>query len=360
MKKRELIIVNSLCNLVLAVQLRETTLASDEVDLILGYGFLKDVYKSGKLDDVFSHVYFTNQQEYYSWSLVHFFKPKVALKTMLDCKDITIYDDIFFWNPDWIFYHFFKYYKQINHKVNWHIYGDAISQYLIDIPDNSLKYTTKDLKGNLLNFLDKLIWQVPLDIGTMNYDFYLFQPERFLTDKHKVHVEIPIICANGKFVSLLNDIWQYSYVPAKEKIIYLDTAREGQLDNDDILGVLSKLQDNFGKDNIIVKPHPRVDLSIYSPLDLNFMDKNIPWELFCMNGGLQNKIIVCEFSSAVCLPYYWFGLLTDTISVMDMIKLNDVCAPIEKRMLLDINENTKKVFLPKDANEMINKIKQIW
>ena len=358
MLNKKLIIVDSTCNLLLAVQLKRTVLSEDDVDLILGYTCLEERRNNKVLNRIFSDVFYFGQEKDYIWHISHLLSPGRAIKDMIGDDQPRKYSDIFFWNPDYFMYYFFKFYKIIHHSVKWHVYGDAISQYLADVPDIDPAFPEKMWMGRILNRIDWLFWKVPRgNIAKMHYDFYMFQPEKFFAVPQKEHKGIPTINAEDtRTVSLFNEIFNYRYEEIKEKVIYIDTARDGNVDSDEIIGVLRKIQQHIGKDNLVVKPHPRVDLSIYSQLDLNFLDKSIPWELYCMNGGLDGKVIACQFSSAVCLSYFWFNQFTELVSVMKFTKSDSTYGGIELNILKQIKEDTGKVFLPNSMEELMKDI----
>ena len=320
---KKLVIVNSTCNLILAIQLKLTILKNDDVDLILGYSMLKRVYEHHSINKIFNNVYYLAQDKEYHWNVFHFLFPKIAIKEMLKVKKVTIYSDIYFWNPDWFFYHYYKLYQHNKVSIKWHIYGDAICTYVTDVPGVDYKYNDKTIKGHILNEIDKRVWHVLYDMSYLQYDFYLFQKDAIQYKPSKKHVEIPPILNNADTVCLFNDIFDYHYNEVSEKMIFVDTARGGPIENEDVLKIIDMLIEDIGKDNFIVKPHPRMDMSLYGDRIFTSMTKDIPWELYCMNGGTDGKILICPWTSAIVIPFLWFGIMTDVI----LVKINLVDDP---------------------------------
>lgn len=345
----------------LAVQLKQTLLKNDNVDLILGYSCLKERRNNRTLHSLFCNVYYIDQNNDYKWNIIHFFFPGKALRNMLGGSQPKHYSDIYFWNPDWFFYYYYKYFRIVSHTVEWHVYGDAISQYFLDVPSIDPKFSEHDFIGRVLNRLDWMFWKVPQrNIEKLNYDFYMFQPSKFMRLSNRRHIAIPLIDANNKAeVDLLNKVFDYNYSQIDEKVIYIDTARDGQIDNNEVLQIIKKIQECVGTNELIVKPHPRVELGIYDTLDLAFLDKNTPCELFFLNGGLKNKVLICQFSSAVCLSYLWFGFISDLISTIKIVGSSSKDNEIFLEILKMIQSETNRVFIPDNEVEMINEIDKV-
>lgn len=339
----------------LAIQMKRTLLKDDETDLIMGYPCLSQRYKNPTLQNLFVKVLYFDQFADYHWRLNHFFSPTKALKSMFGDDQPQKYTDIYFWNPDWVFYYYYKLCRFSYNKVNWHVYGDAISQFFSEVPEIDSKFSEENWKGRLLNRMDWLIWGIPRgDIHKLKYDFFMFRPEKFIGIPSRKHIEIPIINGSDKkIVSLYNDIFEFDYKGIDGKIIYIDTARDGQINNSDIIEKISKLQQKFGEKNVIVKPHPRADMNIYSSLNVRFLDKDMPCELFFLNGGMTNKVIVCQFSSAVCLSFLLFGISTDIVSTIDFVHSSSKYIDISKKFLSIIQNETNRVSFPKNDAEML-------
>lgn len=316
----KLIIVNSVFNLLVAVQLRLTYLKDDEVDIIISdeTPSFHHLYNRNVLQNVFTNIYFAEVKKY-QVNKKKFFFPQYALSEILK-ESPKSYSDIFFWNPDFIIYNYYKWYKTINFKVIYHLYGDAMSSYILDAPDgnkNDGMYVGN--KKDILNFLDKWLFGYTR-IADLNYDYYIFKKEMFLKNTNRNLISIPTIdLKNKNILRLYNEIYDYHNYFINQKYIYLDTARDGYITNEDVLGILKILIEYLGRENIIVKPHPRVEEKIYMQLGIEVFDRNVPWEIYCMNNQMSNKIVFCSLTSAAVMPYILFEKKYEIVSVCDMI-----------------------------------------
>lgn len=356
----KLVIVNSVFNLMVAIQLRLTYLETDEVDLIISdeTPSFRQLYYRKVLENVFTNVYFAEVKEY-QVTKRKFFSPKYALSEILK-ESPKSYSDIFFWNPDFIIYNYYKWYKCIRKKVNFHLYGDAMSSYILDAPDgnrNEGMYTGN--KKNILNFLDKWLFGYTR-IADINYDYYIFMKEMFLKSTLRNLISIPTIDVNNKFVlELYNSIYEYKGYYINQKYIYLDTARDGYITDEDVLGILRVLIDYLGRDNIIVKPHPRVDEKIYLQLGIEIFDRNVPWEIYCMNNQVSDKIVFCSLTSAAVMPYILFGKEYEIVSVCDMIP-NTHPHLIDLRMIYEaVNRQEHNIKFISDRIGLIQYLEKI-
>ncbi len=314
-KKKVLIIVNTHFNLMLAIQLRRTILKDAEVDLFLGREALYKVYKRGKLNAVFNNVFLVDDYNH-KQTLRMFFFPKTFVKKTTQMNYIQ-YDAFFFWNLDWIIYNYFK--ASRSSKVEWHVYCDAVGGYLTDIPDGPPSYGNS-IHGKVLSALDRIIWKWrPID--QIEHDYYLFNPEYFLVKPTCEHKRIPSIDINDRaLIELLNEIWGYDFIPVKERVIYIDTGESAKVGDDSTYKSVVALAEMVGYDNIIIRPHPATRLDKYEFKDMHLMKSEYPFELFCLNGGLKNKLMVCNSSSAVLSLFVCFNMTPSVVTTISYIK----------------------------------------
>ncbi len=316
-KKKVLIIVNTHFNLMLAIQLRRTILIDDYVDLFLGREVLHKVYKRGRLNTVFNNVFFVDDYNH-KQTLKMFFFPKTFAKTVTQ-KDYIQYDEFFFWNLDWIIYNYFK--ASRFSKVKWHIYCDAVGGYLTDIPDGPPSYGSS-MHGKVLNILDRILWEWrPVD--QIEHDYYLFNPEYFLVKPTCEHKKIPSIDVNDRaLIQLLNEIWGYNHNPIKERVIYIDTGVEVRQGDNSTYQSVNLLAKTIGDENIIIRPHPATKMDVYEFRNMHLMNADYPFELFCLNGGLNDKLLVCNSSSAVLSLFVCFNMCPNVITTISYINYN--------------------------------------
>lgn len=311
--KRILFIVHTQFNLLLCMQIKKSMFPNEEAHIILANETLRNVFERGELKRIFQEVYYYKEYDHRQ-SLFGFFNPQYEISRIMKRKYIY-YTDIFFWNPDWIFYNFYKA-NCLNDKLKWHIYADAIGGYLTDVPDGFPTYGNS-VHSKILMFLDKKIWKCN-DILDLKRDYYISSPEFEQFIPTCEHISIPHFdVKDGAFVKLVNQIWGYEHRNYDEEIIYIDTGRGTVVDNETVNQSINTILSVVDKSNLLVKSHPSVDASVYTEKDLHFMKKDIPFELFALNGGLSGKTLICISSSAVLLQYVCFGNRPNVIATFE-------------------------------------------
>ena len=153
---------------------------------------------------------------------------------------------------------------------------------------------------------------------------------------------------------LLNLAFGYKEYRVKQKFIYLDTARNGFIKDEDVYNVLRYIVDCVGKDNLLIKPHPRNDLKFYERLGVELFDKDVPWEVFCLNNDISDKVIICEITSAAVMPYLLFDYQYRVISVLGMIPSTHPQKDLFIRLYNKINEKQKLVEFVENQSQLEN------
>jgi hypothetical protein len=351
------IIVNTMYQLMEAIQIRKSYLANDDVECILTDAmgeFGSTIFEKKKLASIFTDVSYGKLKEYHV-TIKKLLNPKMALKEITG-KEPVKYTDIFFWNNDLIAYNYYKWYSISKYKVKWHLYGDAMASYIFDSPDskNSAGWYSRDegVKAYVANFVDNLIFDFKR-FADLDYDYYIFKKNMFLKNTTRKLKDIPIIdINNSQTMEIYNEIYCYKGYKVKQKYIYLDTARDGYISDEDVLKIIQKFIDAIGKNNLIVKPHPRVDERIYLNLGVEIFDKDIPWEIYSMNNNLSDKAIICSFTSAAVLPYILYGMKYQIVSVGNLISNKSPNLDDMRYIFNKINEQADNIIFINNNREL--------
>lgn len=242
------------------------------------------------------------------------FYPENYLKRLLN-GELPLYSDIYFWNSEKNFYNFLKYYLKCGHSCKLHLYADAIGGYIKDQPDVNEKCRFwGGAKGIIYNFIDQHVFHI-FNVAGLDYDYYLFKPELFLKTSKRKLIRIPDI--TKKDVPILNEVFEFRYEGMEQKYIFLDTARERYFE--EVIQVICFIAEIVGKDQLAVKVHPRGNPKPYKKLGVKVMDDGIPWELYCMNGMDEQKVIIAPITSAAVLPFILMEKRYRVICVTDLI-----------------------------------------
>jgi hypothetical protein len=120
-------------------------------------------------------------------------------------------------------------------------------------------------------------------------------------------IEIPSPDENSDLFPLLNRIWNYQQIEiVKEKYIFL-TDSFASLKDDDIVEVALNVAEIVGKNNMIVKLHPRSkDKERFLENGFKLFPKcEFPFELYLKNNDCSNKILIARYTSSVLSGYIW-------------------------------------------------------
>lgn len=346
-RKRVLMLVCTQIQLMLVLQIRSKMLQNKEVDVILISKKLEAIYANQLLEAIFDKVYYVDDKKLKKWEMIiAFFNPGYAIKKYVSIQQ-EAYSDIFFWNPNWIYYYLYKYQYISNNFYKWHLISDACGSYVAETPEIRAMYPPRGL-GQLLNFIDVKIWKYG-KIEEQKYDIYLWNPE-YLVYKpvHKV-IAVPCIDIKEKdYILSLNRIFNYEHLPVEEDIIFLDTASDGAYDESVLVRIIDEVAQIAGDRRIAIKKHPRDTIEKYGLLRKNVrvIENNFAWELFCLNEGTGAKTIIGYLGSTLVLPYILFGLKQKVYVLNDIIPTSDLYPQISQRydLLLKRIENENDKF----------------
>ena len=166
-----------------------------------------------------------------------------------------------------------------------------------------LSYRTPASSSGLLSTLCKLrsLFRKP-NIRQCIESFYCFNPEIYTGDL--CPIAIPRI---DKENPKLRDSLEYIFLSDSkldtytQKYIFLSCIYD--IDGDAPIGELElakKIADTVGKENLLVKVHPRDDKSKYEAAGLT-VDKNssIPWEVVCIEQDFSQHVFITTLSGSI-------------------------------------------------------------
>ena len=294
--KRILMIVHTLYQLLNSINLRKTLLSDiDVVDIMVSdkTKYLNYLYKNKKLNDVFNKVYYADSSKLpknknsKTSNIKQIFNNTKNVKIMLGEK-LDVYDEIFFFNNNEIFYEIYKYQCKRNKNIKFHLYEEGVISYLRELP----KVYTKGKYTKLIKFIYNC------DLSYIDYDMYFYRPKLFVGDSNRDIKNIELIDVNNKsLVTSINNAFDFKGLTIKEKYIFFEEAFEFIDDIDEYMNLIDDIAKCVGYENFIVKRHPR-NTKQFPNSKIKLLNTNVSWEIFCINNNLDDKVLFTISSSA--------------------------------------------------------------
>lgn len=168
--------------------------------------------------------------------------------------------------------------------------------------------------------------------------------------------QLPLLDANDRtFMQAVNTLFDAHNLKDeyKEKIIFFEESYFADGIPVEDVQIVQQLAQLFGKDNIIVKIHPRNPINRFHQLGFKTnTDIAIPWEVIMLNRNIADKILVTIASGAAVCPFLYCGIQTKTFSLMNCMRhkpghLNSEMGQIMTR----IYQRWNNVFFAPDSME---------
>ena len=196
------------------------------------------------------------------------------------------------------------------------------------------------------------------------YAQYLYRPDLAEFNIPFLRKQLPFLKNNPE--NIFSKIYGFSEEEEiKEKVIYFDMPfeKDGIPTNDKhILEIIANI---VGKDNLIVKIHPRNSPQYYIENGYKIVKKTyIPWEVYCMSSTeLNKKILISGWSGATISPYLYFNnkdvksiILQD---ILDSTRFSEQCIEGLKHQKEHIFIPSNAFYIPQTEDELISILKDL-
>ncbi|MGN0686908.1 MAG: hypothetical protein ACI4KA_02235, partial [Oscillospiraceae bacterium] len=248
------------------------------------------------------------------------------------------YSDYFMPNAASIFQKM-VYYYQVNR-------GNTPRVHLYD--DYEQKYTSNfisDFDYEMMNAThpkEKRIWN---NVSS----FFIYKPELCCNANKTPLIPMPKITADDtKFLNILTALFGKCEMP-KEKYIFFNECFIFENHTTDDIELLDAIAQKVGKENIIVKMHPRSgggeDFYRLHGYKI-FPEKNIPWEVYAMSPEIDDKVLVSVTSGSTMSPFLLMDKQVYSISLMNLMKLSKrfhAKKPLYRKFFFKALEATNRV-----------------
>jgi len=307
---RRLILVNTLYQMIVAIQLNNTVFTRDSVSLLIS-DHVRDAEKiSQKVRglNIFETVGFIETKgiienrnaldklkDFFDFS----FKSNNRYSYYLKSFDNLFFDEFLcynFWTDSYGLYSIL--YKH-NSNITFSFFEEGILSYHFSPMDTG--------RRKLIRVIRKLLGKK--SVTDAFGGFYCFYPELYHGDLKPI--KIASISSNDPTASQIRKVFDIeNNVEYSEKYIFFSSVYD--FDGETPIGefdLLLKISESVGRDNLIVKVHPRDTRSIYKENGIKVDSySGAPWEAILLSGDFRKNVFLTTTSSSVLagalmLPY---------------------------------------------------------
>ena len=180
-------------------------------------------------------------------------------------------------------------------------------------------------------------------VENMKY-FYCYHPEIYNGDLEVVGV--PQISKGSECAEILSDVfdlnnreYDYSY-----KYIFFTSVYD--FEGGEPIGeyeIVEKIAKTVGKDNVLIKTHPRDRRNVYIDNGFNVdCNSDIPWEVIQLSGDFSDKVFLTATSGSVLAGSFMSDKPVRTIYLYKLCNLSrNTSAQKSAKDILDLTKNSK-------------------
>ncbi len=368
-----LFLVDSVFQLMTAVNLRLTTYAEAEADIIIynstsGADLLCDRLSK---TEAFKHCYlaktpltfcgdkYSKKEKLpkYILFIESLLFPKIVLNSII--PDFNQVYDVLLFNgigalPECIF----NVCKSLNPQLVCYRFEDSYLSYTQLY--GSQKGLTRRLLENLSTFL----------FGRHNIEqsikgFFFAAPELVQYDfPYAIIPSLKFSRDNTALLKVLNKMFNYSPTEDDyhEKYIFFECGDAFFFNNHEDLEYVKLLAQIVGGDNVLIKRHPRIKENRYEGLGIHIAHStSVPWELIQMNTPFEDKVFITTKSAAALTSEIYFGDKCDAMLLYKGIKgeQGEIGEKFENYMKCFKEKSTNRFWLPSSLEEFANIILEI-
>lgn len=317
----KLIVCNTYSQLIIAIQLKLTLFSDNEVELWISdhSNNVERIIEPLIKTKLFKEVQYIKDKEFtYNRSktgmLRDILKFSFGKKSHLTIKK---YEEIIFYSLSFLLYSIADYYDDNNYEVKWSRMEEGIFSYDTDFESGN--------RIKIIRMLRK--FSKRYEIANNIHDYYCFFPNLKNSHLEWNLVEIPSIRNTAKQMSsILKDIFEVENRIIKQKYIFfassydIDGKSYGEID------IILKMAELVGKDNLLVKVHPRDSRNVYNEYGISVMEKSwVPWEAIQLIGNYQDKVMCTVHSGAFITISALQGSEGKGIFLYPVVKNKDQC-----------------------------------
>ena len=291
---KRLIVCDSLYQIIVGIQLCNTLFSNDEVDFWISdhsvgtEGIVKRLSKEKIANKV---TYIRTKSIIYAKNKLQ--KLQKAIVYGLGYKkvaEIDKYQEVIFYNGSSIVYGLLS----IAERRKW---NTKFSRF----EEGIFSYETDNSTGNGVKFIDtirKMFGKQTLSQKVHKY--YCFFPQLKKIKEGLKTIKIPPITKNfDEIQSQLCRIFDFKENVINQKYVFFASSSDIDGHPYGEINLIKSISKVVGKDNIIIKNHPRDQRSVFDEIGIEKMDSvGIPWEVYQICSNLKGKVLVTVTSGS--------------------------------------------------------------
>lgn len=323
--KKKLFLCNTVYQVIIATWMKYSMFEEDKVDIIIsnhmnGY---KDIANNVKKTDLFNNVYTVDSFDYSRGKHSYNSKNKARFYLLFKKKELNSfiklkikYDEFFVSNLD--MFTELLYATLGKQGTQLHMFEDGISTYSKLYEQF---YNRKKLpESKRYNIIYRLLRYKPI-YGNVK-SLWVLNPSSLLWNPDFEVKKIPALQIDNDYKKIVNTIFDYENMKDvyDRKYIYFEESFFAETGYTEDVELVNKLADIVGKENIMVKIHPRNPKNRFKELGYKTNeDTSMPWEVILMNNDFSDKILITIGSQTIVTPCILFDMHIKSFSLYNCV-----------------------------------------
>ena len=233
---------------------------------------------------------------------------------------MNVYDEFYFWNYDSMIINLISYLFYKNNNLKVFIFEEGYISYF---PLNEI-FPERGMH-KLMNVRNKLLGIKKINFNSID-GYLFFNPKLSIFDTKIKKYEISRKSVNDKKmnenIKYIFDVKESTIKNYDKKIIIFEETALTENNFDDI-NIILKIAEKVGKDNVLIKLHPRTKGDRFSKLGIKTLGSDgIPWEAITLTGDFSNKILIAIGSGSIVNYRLTYGKNMRAILLFKLFKTN--------------------------------------
>lgn len=243
------------------------------------------------------------------------------------------------------------------YKYNKRILCERIEEGILSYGELEKELIIPNSRGKIAYWLRRML--LKNNFTSQTKCVYCYYPEYYKGALRTIRIP-PIDTDDLELKRILAQIFEYEQSEYRQKYIYFSSVYD--FEGDEPIGeleLIKKISNKVGKENLIIKVHPRDSVERFAGLGCSVDDNSrIPWEIIQINNDFSGHVFITYNSSCVLTMNLCVDKPVSTIFVFDICKTTANKKAKEsvdyiKNVLERIgSENTKWIKIIKDIMEI--------